>query len=307
MMAGLPWRAAGPPQERLGVIMKERRRWKFVGAALAAASLVASVEAQSTVRKEVPFDRVWGGSYLNGFLHADAAVELEHEPYTAADGSPQNVYELSGGAHARGGLTLLFKQLEAFRFEADASLKDDTGKAHVIDVSTHGLMRIGGRTLLSFDRGWPLQDRQSFGPYSLLTGGVNKSIGILVFSVSIHGEAAGSLEGEATLAANRTQQGGRASIGLRARQYASLAANVHFWPVTAGVEASLDLPVAGAIATMRADLQDGVRGELAYAVDPISVVARAFGCIDLLVTQPCGSLTFLNWSSPAQRGSLRLE
>lgn len=287
--------------------MEKRRRWTSTTAALAVLSLLGTAQAQTSQRKEAHFDKVWGADFLNGYLHGDAYAKLEDSPYTATDGSAQNIYELGGGAHADGGLTILFRRLEAFRFEADASMQDDTGRQGTVGVTTHGFMRIAGRTLLSFDRGWPLQDHQAFGPYSLLSGGVNWGIGIGIFSVSVHAEAAGALEGKAQLGVNRGEQGGSASIGFRARQYASLVANVHFWPIEAGVESALDLPVAAAQARLRTDLQDGLRGELTYAVDPISLVARAFGCINLFFTRPCASLTFLSWSSPAQRGSLQLN
>jgi len=288
--------------------MEQRKRWKGIAAVFAAVSLVGTAEAQTSSRKEVNFDKAWGPSYVNGFIHADAGAGLVDTPYTAADGSAQNVYELIGAAHASGGLNLLSKRIDAFRFEAEAKVKDDTAKPRLVDVSTHGLMRIGGRTVLSFDKGWPLQDRQSFGPFSLLDGGVDANIPLLVFSIAIHGEAAGSLEGEASTRMNRSEQGGGAVIGLRARQYASLRAGVQIWKVEGGVEGSLNLPVAAARATLRGDLQDGLRGELVYAVDPISIVARVYGCLDLgIFGRPCGSLKFADWSSPAQRGSLPLK
>jgi hypothetical protein len=289
--------------------MEERRRWTSTAAAFAVLSLVGAAQAQTSSRKEVNFDKVWGAPYVNGFIHADAGAGLVHEPYTAADGSAQDVYELIGSAHANGGLNLLSKRIDAFRFEAEARVKDDTARARVVDVSTHGLMRIGGRTVLSFDRGWPLQDRQSFGPFSLLDGKVDAKIPLLIFSIAIRGDAAGALEGEASTRMNRSEQGGSAGIGLRARQYALLQAGVQIWKVEGGVEGSLNLPVAAARATLRADLQDGPRGELVYAVDPISIVARVYGCIDLgwVLGRHCGSFKFLDWSSPAQRGRLPLK
>ncbi|NOT31833.1 MAG: hypothetical protein HOP15_15415 [Planctomycetes bacterium] len=256
-------------------------------------ALAGLADAQSV---GTSYSRSFGSSLAGGSFHADAGLSLASESYEQ-DQILHHAYDLDGDANLYAGVSLFSRTLEAFRFQARASLSDDTGSLNGTSGALSGLVRVGGYTVYSALAEEELAASRSFGPYNIFPGDLSATWWLGPVPVTIRANAGSGAALSVQLNANPIEHQVRVTGTPRAWQYGWASVGLNWGVFSTGLQANLTLANSTLSLPLIADLEDGFSGALALSMNPIAIYLRLFATVNLWFWQQSWYLTLYSWSA----------
>lgn len=272
---------------------------------LLSATTLALAGISSAQSVGTSYHRAFGSTFAGGYFHADAGLSMTNESYVQ-DEIPQNAYSIDGGTNLHAGVTLFWRSLEAFRFQANGSLDDDTGSLSGTTSSVSGLVRVGGYTLYNINEEHELTTTRSFGPYNVFPGNLTAMWWLGPVPLTASANAGSGAAINLQLNANPFEHQVRVTTTPRAWQYGWASAGVGVYGFSAGIHTTLTLANTSLSFPLIADLEDGLSGYMAFTMHPIAIWLRLYATVNLWFWHQTWYLTLYSWSAGAITSTYQL-